>query len=106
MEALEQYGENVQGYYQAEETGIWDLDTDGIETTLSYVQPFYTKTASTRIAVFFMPKSKVIEIAQICDKQQKVLPSKFLTPKPDKSPILAQLVLITNHLRKANNTNL
>lgn len=40
MEALEQYGENVQGYYQAEETGDWDLDTDGIETTLSYVQPF------------------------------------------------------------------
>ena len=40
FEALEQYGENVQGYHDACETGDFDLDTDGIETTLCYVQEF------------------------------------------------------------------
>lgn len=40
FDALEQYGENVQGYHDACETGNFDLDTGGIETTLSYVQPF------------------------------------------------------------------
>ena len=39
FEALEQYGENVNGYHDAVQTGNWDFDTDGIETTLSYVVP-------------------------------------------------------------------
>lgn len=39
FDALEKYGENVSGYHEAEATGNFDLDTDGIETTLSYVSP-------------------------------------------------------------------
>lgn len=40
FDALEQYGENVQGYHDACETGNFDLDTDGIETTLCYAKEF------------------------------------------------------------------
>lgn len=39
FEALQGYGLNVNGYYEAVETNNWDMDTDGIETILFHSRP-------------------------------------------------------------------